>query len=50
MNSCCKQNNPPLFCTSLPSPTNDSLEVRMCGDGAASGDDTVRTRMEVYVK
>ena len=29
-NACCKFNNPPWFCTSLPEPTTDNLEVRMC--------------------
>ncbi len=50
VNSCCKQNNPPWFCASLPSPTTDSLEVRLCGNEVITREDTVITRMEIYVK
>ncbi len=50
VNSCCKQNNPPWFCASLPNPTTDSLEVRLCGDEVITQEDTVITRMEIHVK
>ncbi len=29
-NRCCDYNSPPWFCTSLPQPTNDDLEIRSC--------------------
>ena len=28
-NTCCEFNNPPFFCTTLPHPTSDNIEVRM---------------------
>ena len=29
--SCCEFNSPPWFCKSLPQPTTDDLEIRLCG-------------------
>ena len=29
--NCCTFNNPPWFSVSLPAPTSDDIEVRMCG-------------------
>ena len=29
-NTCCEFNNPPWFCTTLPQPTSDDLELRIC--------------------
>ena len=31
-NACCQFNNPPWFCTTLPKPTTDDLELRICRD------------------
>ena len=30
--NCCTFNNPPWFSVSLPAPTSDDIEVRICGD------------------
>ena len=43
-------NNPPWFCTSLPDSTTDDLEVRICGDKTTAHEDTLITRLELYVK
>ena len=29
-NTCCEFNNPPWFCTALPQPTTDDVEIRLC--------------------
>ena len=36
---CCSFNTPPWFYKSLPQPTNDDLEVRLCGSAALSVED-----------
>ena len=38
--TCCEFNNPPWFCTTLPQPIIDNIEVRICG-GYADNDYTV---------
>ena len=30
INACCQLNNPPWFCTPLPQPTTDDIELRLC--------------------
>ena len=39
--SCCSFNNPPWFCKELPQPTNDNIEVRVCGNEGIIGDPNV---------
>ncbi|CAI8058172.1 hypothetical protein GBAR_LOCUS31619 [Geodia barretti] len=47
--SCCSFNNPPYFTKTLPSPTSDPIEVRLCQlDGGF--DDSPVEFMELYVK
>ena len=50
ISTCCQFNNPPWFCASLPDSTRDDLEVRICGDEPPTSEDTVITRLEIYVK
>ena len=50
ISTCCRFNNPPWFCTSLPDSTTDDLEVRICGDKTTAHEDTLITRLELYVK
>jgi hypothetical protein len=47
--SCCSFNNPPYFTKTLPSPTSDPIEARLCrlDDG---DDDSPVEFMELYVK
>ena len=48
--TCCQLNNPPWFCTSLPQPTSDDLELRICSDDVPSGsEDTYVYLVEIYV-
>ena len=46
--SCCTLNSPPWFSVTLPSPTTDNIEVRLCTDEAA--EQTPIQLMELYVK
>ena len=34
-------NNPPWFCTTLPQPTTDDIELRNCASEATSNEDTL---------
>ena len=47
-NTCCAFNNPPWFCKTLPQPTTDDLEVRICDEWAQR--DTPIQLMEIYVQ
>ena len=47
--TCCQLNNPPWFCTSLPQPTSDDLELRICSDERNSNEDTYVYLVEMYV-
>ena len=47
--NCCTFNNPPWFSVSLPAPTSDDIEVRICSD--QNGDETVRLNFfQLYVQ
>ena len=46
--TCCTFNNPPWFCKTLPQPTTDDLEVRICDEDAFR--DTPIQLMEIYVQ
>lgn len=48
--SCCEYNNPPWFTTSLPVPTSDDLEVRLCNSNDATREDVIVSLVEIYVK
>ena len=47
--TCCEFNNPPWFCKTLPQPTTDNLEVRLCSDGNSGAEDTPIELIEIYV-
>ena len=48
--TCCEFNNPPWFCKTLPQPTTDDLEVRLCSNGITGGrEDTPIELIEIYV-
>ena len=49
-NECCEFNNPPWFSKTLPAPTGDDLEFRMCCDGPISYEDTPFEVIEIYVQ
>ena len=48
-NACCEFNNPPWFCTRLPRPTTDNLELRVCHDQDANNEDVVVNVVEMYI-
>ena len=49
-NSCCEYNDPPWFCTELPSATTDDIVVSLCGNGISGGnEDTPIELIEIYV-
>ena len=48
--TCCELNSPPWFCTTLPQPTTDDIEVRICHDqDAATDEDTIVSLIDIYV-
>ena len=48
--TCCEFNTPPWFCTSLPQPTSDNLELRNCYGDSSGIEDKIITLIEIYVK
>lgn len=48
--SCCTYNTPPWFCRSLPQPTTNDLEVRICSDMGTQQDDVPFEILEIYIK
>ena len=46
--TCCQLNNPPWFCTTLPQPTTDDIELRICGAEAKSNEDIYVQLVDVY--
>jgi hypothetical protein len=51
-NTCCLFNTPPWFCTALPQPTTDDLELRICSNGPGSGgnEDILVNLVDIYAK
>ncbi len=49
-NTCCEFNQPPWFCTTLPAPTTDNLEVRICGDQETSNENIYISNIELSIK
>ena len=48
--ACCTFNNPPWFCKQLPQPTNDDLEIRLCGIMSVNEENTPVELVEIYTK
>ena len=48
--SCCEFNNPPWFCATLPQPTTDDLELRICRDQESLNEDIIMSLVEINVK
>ena len=48
--SCCTFNSPPWFNVTLPSPTTDNIEVRICGDQGITNEDNPVQLIELYVQ
>ena len=48
--NCCTFNNPPWFSVSLPAPTSDNIEVRICGDENPGNENTLLSVLQLYVQ
>ena len=48
--SSCTPSSPPWFCKTLPQPTTDDIELRVCGDEDISNEDTPIDRVEIYIR
>ena len=48
--NCCTFNNPPWFSVSLPAPTSDDIEVRICGDENPSNENVLLSVLQLYVQ
>ncbi len=45
--TCCQFTTPPWFCTELPQPTSDDLEIRICGNKPFSSEDVVISMINI---
>ena len=50
ISTCCSFNSPPWFCKQLPQPTNDDIELRLCGDEVLVNEDTPLEEIEIYIQ
>lgn len=48
--TCCEFNNPPFFNTTLPTPTTDDIELRICHTAPSSSHDFSIDQIELYIK
>ena len=48
--TCCAFNNPPWFCKTLPSPTNENIEVRIILDESYTHEDVTVRLIEIYIQ
>ena len=48
--TCCTTKSPPWFSVELPNPTNDDIEVRICGDEGTDNEDTPIELLEIYIQ
>ena len=48
--TCCTFNSPPWFCKTLPHPTTDDIELRLCIDkGHTNNENVVFEKVELYI-
>ena len=48
--SCCEFNSPPWFCKSLPQPTTDDLEIRLCSFFTIPFENKIITLIDIYIR
>ena len=48
--SCCQFNTPPWFCKTLPQPTSDAIEIRLCFSNSIGDEDTPIRLIEIYTQ
>ena len=49
-NECCPTDNPPYFLKTLPQPTTDDIEMRVCRDEHRNNEDIAIETVEIYVQ
>ena len=49
-NECCPTDNPPYFHKTLPQPTTDDIEMRVCRNEGRSNEDIAIETVEIYVQ
>ena len=50
LSTCCELNNPPWFCKTLPQPTTDDIEVRICANNGISDNENIAVdQVEIYI-
>ena len=49
-NTCCEFNNPPWFCKTLPQPTSDDIELRICGSDLTRNEDVIISLVDINVQ
>ena len=50
ISNCCAFNNPPYFTKTLPAPTSDNIELRICSSRSGSDADSPIDQVELYVQ
>ena len=48
-NACCQFNNPPWFCTTLPQPTTDDIEMRVCNNQPEFDEDVILSFVNINI-
>ena len=48
-NACCQLNNPPWFCTTLPQPTTDDIEMRVCNNEGETNEDVIMSFANINI-
>ena len=48
--TCCTTKSPPWFSVELANSTNDSIEVRICGDEGTNNEDTPIELLKIYIQ
>ena len=48
--ACCTFNSPPYFTTTLPAPTSDDIEVRICRDQPRTTEEVLVAQLQIYVQ
>ena len=48
--TCCEFNNPPWFCKTLPQPTSDDIELRICGSDVVGREDVFISLVDINVQ
>ena len=49
-NECCPTDNPPYFLKTLPQPTTDNIEMRVCRNEGRGNEDIAIETVEIYVQ